>query len=107
MTSNDAERGSTPLTKVPNSQSDQRDFTCSMGQIQSNIGVITGFPIVDTVDQLMAISARPRDLAVARREDFTSEQMAITQLTSLLVNFQGAVNTLSDTTIFEAKKVPF
>ena len=105
MTSNDAERGSTPLTKVPNSQSDQRDFTCSMGQIQSNIGVITGFPIVDTVDQLMAISARPRDLAVARREDFTSEQMAITQLTSLLVNFQGAVNTLSDTTIFEAKKV--
>ena len=36
-----------------------------MGRIASSIGIITGVPITDTVDQLIAISARPRDLIVS------------------------------------------
>ena len=76
-----------------------------MGQIQSNFGVITGFPIFDTVDQLISISARPRDLAISRSQQLSAEQISITQLTSLLVSFQGAVNNLADASVFDAKSV--
>ena len=76
-----------------------------MGQIQSNIGLITGFPIVDTVDQLMEISARPRDLLVSRNAQLQNEQIAVTQLTSLLVSLQGAAGTLNDADIFDVKSV--
>ena len=33
-----------------------------MTRIQSSVGLITGIPIEETVNKLMAIAARPRDL---------------------------------------------
>ena len=33
-----------------------------MGRIQSSVGLITGIPIQDTVDQLIKLAAKPRDL---------------------------------------------
>ncbi|HUT94359.1 MAG TPA: flagellar filament capping protein FliD [Thermoguttaceae bacterium] len=65
-----------------------------MGRIQSNIGLITGIPIGDTVDKLMQIAARPRDLLIARTENLQNEQIAISELSALLLGVQYAVMNL-------------
>ena len=62
-----------------------------MGRISSNIGLITGIPITDTVDQLMQIAARPRDLLTSRTESLQSQQLAITSLSSRLLGIQFRV----------------
>ena len=74
-----------------------------MGQIQTSMGLITGIPILDTVDQLMAISARPRDLITARNDDLRAEQVAISQLTSLVLGVQFATDQLGEASIYRDK----
>jgi len=37
-----------------------------MSRIQSSVGLITGIPIEETVNKLMAVAARPRELMVNR-----------------------------------------
>ena len=59
-----------------------------MGQIQSSVGLVTGVPIVETVDQLISISARPRDLLQSRTNLLQTEQVAITALTSLVLGLK-------------------
>ena len=56
-----------------------------MGQIQASVGLVTGVPIEDTINQLIAVSARPRDALAARTQGLQDEQVAITELTALLV----------------------
>ena len=46
-----------------------------MGRIIANVGLITGIPIQDTVDQLIKIAARPRDLLVSRTQGITNQQV--------------------------------
>ena len=65
-----------------------------MGRIQSTIGLITGIPIGDTVDKLMQIAARSRDLLIARTENLQNEQIAISELSALLLGVQYAVMNL-------------
>lgn len=74
-----------------------------MGQIQSSIGLVTGIPILDTVDKLMAISARPRDLVAARNNKLQAEQIAIAKLTSLVLGVKFASDRLGDATVFDKK----
>ncbi|MFV2068813.1 MAG: flagellar cap protein FliD N-terminal domain-containing protein, partial [Pirellulales bacterium] len=76
-----------------------------MGQIQSSVGLITGIPIVDTVDQLMALAARPRDLIAARNTRLQAEQVAVTELTSLVLSVQFATDQLGENGIFSQKTV--
>ena len=76
-----------------------------MSQIQSAIGLITGVPILDTVDQLMAIAARPRDLLTARNSVLQSEQLAVNRLSSLLLGMQFEVDKLKVTDLFHTKTV--
>ncbi|MEZ6090088.1 MAG: flagellar filament capping protein FliD [Pirellulaceae bacterium] len=59
-----------------------------MGTIQSSVGLITGVPIKDTVDQLMAISAQPRNRLQSRTAAIQQEQVAITELTALVVGLE-------------------
>lgn len=76
-----------------------------MSGIQSSIGVITGIPIQDTVDQLISISARPRDLLVSRTASLKQQQVAITELTALVIGVQLASDNLGKSEIFEAVNV--
>ena len=76
-----------------------------MSGIQSSIGVITGIPIQDTVDQLIAISARPRDLLVSRTAQLKQQQVAITELTALVIGVQLASDNLGKSEIFDAVNV--
>ncbi|OHB65921.1 MAG: hypothetical protein A2V70_02990 [Planctomycetes bacterium RBG_13_63_9] len=65
-----------------------------MGRIQSSIGLITGVPIGDMVDQLMALAARPRDLLAARAMVLQQEQAAITKLSALLLSVKFVTDNL-------------
>ena len=59
-----------------------------MTGIQSSTGLITGIPIQDTVDKLMAVASQPKTMLTNRNKSLQSEKLAITQLSSLLVALQ-------------------
>jgi len=76
-----------------------------MGRIQTNIGLITGIPIGDTIDQLMELAAKPRDLLTERTDDLTAEQVAITDLTATLVSVKFASDNLGKEDLYNRRKV--
>ena len=76
-----------------------------MARIQSSVGLITGIPINDTVEQLMAISARPRDLLLGRNEQLRAERVAITELTALVIGVQFSVERLGEGSLFARKEL--
>lgn len=76
-----------------------------MGRITSSIGLVTGVPIEDTVNQLMALNARPRDLITARNAALQQEQLATNTLLAGVVGVQLAVRNLNDSSLFEQRTV--
>ncbi len=76
-----------------------------MGRIQTNIGLITGIPIGDTVEQLMALAARPRDLLIARTDKLREEQVAVTELSALLAAVQFTVTNLGKANLYDQRTV--
>lgn len=76
-----------------------------MGRITSSVGLVTGVPIADTVDQLIAISARPRDLLVQRTETLQAEQLGIAELTASTIAVQLSIQNLRTSTLFDQKNV--
>jgi flagellar hook-associated protein 2 len=71
--------------------------------IQTETGLVSGIPIVDTVDQLMAISARPRDRLEARNYAMQQQQVAIGELTALTIAIQMSANNLAKESVFEQR----
>ena len=76
-----------------------------MGRVTSNIGLVTGVPITQTVDQLIALQARPRDLIVARNKKLSGQQVAVTEISALLLAFEFTTNNLGKASVFEARSV--
>lgn len=76
-----------------------------MGRIQSSVGLITGIPIQDTVDQLIALSAKPRDLLTSRTENLKSQQVAVSELTAKVIGVQLSIQGLRNSTSFATKSV--
>lgn len=76
-----------------------------MSGIASSIGLITGIPIQDTIDQLISISAQPRDALVERTATLKNEQVAITELTALVIGVQLASDNLGKAEIYDAVSV--
>ena len=70
------------------SQRKSRCILCIMGRIQSNVGLTTGIDIQKTVDQLMAVSARPRDALEVRIKGLQAQQVVLNELTALVVGVQ-------------------
>ncbi len=75
-----------------------------MGRIQSNVGLVTGIPITQTVDQLMAVAARPRARLEARTALLTNERVAITELTALVLGMKNTASRLADIRVFNGQK---
>lgn len=73
-----------------------------MSQIQSSVGLITGIPIQDTVDQLMALAGTPRDTLQSRTNQLSSERSAVDQVASLLLGFRFAASKLQSESIYSA-----
>ncbi|MEZ6070694.1 MAG: flagellar cap protein FliD N-terminal domain-containing protein [Pirellulales bacterium] len=76
-----------------------------MGSITSNIGLITGVPITDTVNQLLAIEARPRDLIVNRNKTLGDRSLALTDVSAAILKLQLRANGLSRTSLFQQTNV--
>lgn len=76
-----------------------------MSRIQSSIGLITGVPIEDTVNQLMKLNALPRTRLAARNETLGKEQAAITSLTTLVIGVQLTTDRLGQAALFSGSKV--
>jgi len=76
-----------------------------MGRITSSIGLVSGVPIAETVDKLVALKARPRDLLVKRTEQLRAEQLAVTELTALVVGVEFAIKGLGSAEIFHRRQV--
>jgi flagellar hook-associated protein 2 len=71
-----------------------------MGRIQSNIGLITGVPITDTVEKLLELARRPRDLLVSRTSALKNQQVAVGSLTALVIGIQLAARNLAKSSVF-------
>jgi len=76
-----------------------------MAQIQSNIGLISGIPIMDTVDKLMAASARPQALLGQRTALLQQEEIAVTTLAGQLWSVKYSVDKLGESSLFDQKQV--
>ncbi|QDT67770.1 Flagellar hook-associated protein 2 [Planctomycetes bacterium MalM25] len=71
--------------------------------ISTSAGLVSGIPIQDTVDQLMALSARPRDLLINRTGGLQAERTAVDRLSSLVLGFQFSLNSLSSASAFSGR----
>lgn len=76
-----------------------------MGRIQTSIGLITGTPIAETVDQLIEIAAAPRDRLQKRVQTLAAEQTAVAELTALVIGVQLAGKKLASSSLFQSTKV--
>ncbi|MFN6129084.1 MAG: flagellar filament capping protein FliD [Planctomycetota bacterium] len=76
-----------------------------MGRIQSNIGLNTGIDIAKTVDQLVSISAQPRDRLQNRLKGLENQQVAINELTALVISVQLQTTRLGSATNLDSTKV--
>jgi flagellar hook-associated protein 2 len=76
-----------------------------MAGITSSVGLITGIPIEDTVKQLMALAARPRDLLKARTDGLKQEQTALDTLGSRLLSFQFSAVKLKSASVYTTREV--
>ena len=76
-----------------------------MSGIQSSVGLITGINIQDTVDQLIAVSSRPRDLLVSRVARLSSQQVAIKELTALVASLELSVNQFGEDSLYNARSI--
>lgn len=76
-----------------------------MGRITSSVGLVSGLPIEETVNQLIAISARPRDNLLSRTEALQKEQVAINELTASVIGVQFSVQSLGNESLFDRRTV--
>lgn len=76
-----------------------------MGRIQTDIGLITGMPIGDTVDKLMQFAARPRELLIERTVKIQAEQIAVTELSAYILAVKFATDNLGKEGLFDQRQV--
>lgn len=76
-----------------------------MSGITTNVGLITGIPIQDTVDQLIQVAAQPRDLLLSRNQGLQSQQVAVNTLATRLLSLQFELGKLNVSDPYEAKTV--
>jgi len=76
-----------------------------MGRITSNVGLITGIPITDTVDQLIAVAGAPRDLLLSRTQGLQQQQLAVNSLSTRLLSLQFELNKLNVADPYESRTV--
>ncbi len=74
-----------------------------MGRITTSVGLITNIPIEETINKLLAVQARSRDLVVNRNKSLDEQQVALTELSALLLAFQFTTNNLGRTELFQAR----
>lgn len=72
-----------------------------MGSISTGVGLFSGIDIASTVEQLIAIDARPRDQLAARVETLTAERGALAELSGRISALLSRFSALSSRSIFQ------
>lgn len=73
-----------------------------MGRIQSSVGLVTGVAIDDTVNQLMELNSLPRQRLESRNSLLQQEQVALTELTALVVGVELSTDRLGQESLYTA-----
>ncbi len=76
-----------------------------MGTISSDVGLVTGINITDTVNKLIALQAAPRDRLQTKIATLKDQQTALTELTALVLSVQNAGKRLKDISVVGARSV--
>jgi flagellar hook-associated protein 2 len=76
-----------------------------MSAITTGVGLASGIDIAGTVDKLIAISAKPRDMLTDRNKTFTEQQAAVTTLAALLTSVQYVSNNLGKADLYQQRTV--
>ncbi|RMF42014.1 MAG: hypothetical protein D6753_08470, partial [Planctomycetota bacterium] len=76
-----------------------------MGRIQSNVGLVTGINIEDTVNQLMQQNSIPKTRLEDRNKLLDQERVAVTELMTLVVGVQLTTDQLGLESLFDAVQV--
>ncbi len=71
-----------------------------MGQITSGVGLVSGIPIADLVDQLIAIEARPKQLVEQRIAVLQSQQVAFAGINANLLNLKLSAGAFASNNTF-------
>src|SRR6218665_2172717 len=76
-----------------------------MASIVSGIGLSTGLNITDTVNQLIAIQARPRDNLTTANTKLQAQQTALTALTAQLISTQVTAKRFNSASLYAQRTV--
>lgn len=71
-----------------------------MGRITSTVGLLSGIPIQETVDKLIALQAEPRDRLRAATDRLRQQQQAVAELTAKLLAVQISARQLNSESAF-------
>jgi len=72
-----------------------------MGQIQTNIGLISGINFGDIIDQLIALEERPKARIEQRNAVLQSQQTALQEVSAGLLGLQNSANQVTGGTLFK------
>ena len=75
-----------------------------MGTISAGVGIISGLPIDDIVRQLIAIDARPRQIAENQLAVVQAQRTAFLELSARLLALRNSVSSLDDPVFFRASR---
>ena len=73
-----------------------------MGRITTGVGLISGFPIADVVDQLIALEARPLNLTNIRIQETQAQRTAFLDINARLLGLKSASSQLNDLSFFRS-----
>ena len=75
-----------------------------MAGITATTGLVSGIATQDTIDKLMQIAARPRDLLISRNKDAQTEQAALSQVQAMILAMQVNIQKLTKADTFNKTK---
>ncbi len=76
-----------------------------MSQIQSSVGLVTGFPIQQTVQKLMALNQAPVTALQSQDTTFQNQQTALEQLQALLASLEVSTNALGQSSLYSQTNI--
>ena len=75
-----------------------------MAGITATTGLVSGIATQDTIDKLMQIAARPRDLLISRNKEAQTEQAALSQVQAMILAMQVNIQKLTKADTFNKTK---
>ena len=76
-----------------------------MSQLQSSVGLVTGFPIQATVQKLMALNQAPVTALQTQDTTYQNQVTAITQLQALLSSLEVSTNALGQASLYSQTNI--